>query len=118
MLLSIFADIFDDGWEEKRKYCVYKAGTILKALKAGQQPPRGNPNDPENDGLRKTPEELKGKKEEPKEEEKQPDNGPNMDDLDAMMAGLENMGNVQPTNPPPMPDLDFGLPDNSNPGAS
>jgi len=50
MLLSIFPDIYDDGWEEKRKYCVFKAGTILKSLKAGQQPPRGNPNDPENDG--------------------------------------------------------------------
>lgn len=93
MLLSIFADIFDDGWEEKRKYCVFKAGTILKALKAGQQPPRGNPNDPENDGQRKTPEQLKGKTEQPREEEKQPESGPNMDDLDAMMAGLENMGN-------------------------
>lgn len=35
MLLSIFDNIYDDGWEEKRKYCVYKAGTILKSLKAG-----------------------------------------------------------------------------------
>ena len=35
MLLTLFDDAYDDAWEEKRKYCVYKAGTILKALKAG-----------------------------------------------------------------------------------
>lgn len=52
MLLSQFGDAYDDGWEEKRKYCVFKAGTILKALKNGEQPPRGNPNDPDNDGSR------------------------------------------------------------------
>jgi len=52
MLLSVFDDCYDDAWEEKRKYCVYKAGNIMKALKNGEQPPRGNPNDPENDGLR------------------------------------------------------------------
>ena len=52
MLLSLFGDeCYDDGnWEERRKYCVFKAGTILKAVKAGEQPPRGNPNDPDNDG--------------------------------------------------------------------
>jgi hypothetical protein len=52
MLLSVFDDTFDEAWEEKRKYCVFKAGMILKALKAGQQPTRGNPNDPQNDGQR------------------------------------------------------------------
>lgn len=36
MLLSIFDDCYDDAWEEKRKYCVFKAGTIMKALKAGE----------------------------------------------------------------------------------
>ena len=35
MLLTVFDDCFDDAWDEKRKYCVFKAGTILKALKAG-----------------------------------------------------------------------------------
>jgi hypothetical protein len=35
MLLSIFDDAYDESWEEKRKYCVFKAGTILKSLKAG-----------------------------------------------------------------------------------
>ena len=34
---------FDQEWQEREKYCKYKAGTILKALKAGQQPERGNP---------------------------------------------------------------------------
>jgi hypothetical protein len=42
-----------------------------------------------------------------------------MDELDAMMKGLEDMGvPSNPTNPPPMPDLDFGLVDHGNPGAS
>ena len=41
-VLSVF-DALDPEWEERRKYCVYKAGTIMKALKSGQQPERGNP---------------------------------------------------------------------------
>jgi len=29
MLLSLFGDAYDEGgWEEKRKYCMFKAGTI------------------------------------------------------------------------------------------
>lgn len=72
MLLSIFDNIYDDAWEEKRKYCVFKAGTILKSIKSGQQPPRGNPNDPENDGLRKNIEDLKKK---PQEEEEKAGGG-------------------------------------------
>lgn len=37
MLLSIFEECYEEGnWEEKRKYCVFKAGTILKSLKAGE----------------------------------------------------------------------------------
>lgn len=52
MLISQFGDAYTDEWEERRKYCVFKAGTILKALKAGEQPPRGNPNDPNNTGER------------------------------------------------------------------
>ena len=56
MLLSVFGDAYDEGeWEEKRKYCVFKAGSIMKALKAGEQPPRGNPSDPTNDGQREVP---------------------------------------------------------------
>jgi hypothetical protein len=34
-------------WENRRKYCIYKAGTINKCLKAGEVPPRGNPFEPE-----------------------------------------------------------------------
>jgi hypothetical protein len=45
-LLSLFGPL-DPDWEEKRKYCVFKAGTIMKCLKEGKQPDfRGNPNDP------------------------------------------------------------------------
>ena len=48
----------DDGSEEvaeqkkKAVYCKWKATEILKAIKEGQQPLRGNPNDPTNDGQR------------------------------------------------------------------
>lgn len=35
MLLSLFDGVYDSAWEEKRKYCVFKAGSILKALKEG-----------------------------------------------------------------------------------
>ena len=56
-LMSLFGAeaVEEGGWEEKRKYCQFKAGTIMKALKAGQQPPRGNPNDPSNTGERELP---------------------------------------------------------------
>lgn len=30
-------------WEERKKYCNYKAATIVKCLKTGEEPPRGNP---------------------------------------------------------------------------
>jgi hypothetical protein len=85
MLLSIFDNVYDDAWEEKRKYCVFKAGTIMKALKEGKQPSRGNPNDPNNNGERQLPDEEKKEESEPEikpkefppsdgeeEEEKQP----------------------------------------------
>ena len=40
--------IKEDGigaeWTERRKYCLWKAGDIIKNLKAGVQPRRGNPN--------------------------------------------------------------------------
>lgn len=58
MLLSVFDGTYDDAWEEKRKYCVYKAGTILKAIKNGEEPYRGNPNDPDNDGKKVMPKEF------------------------------------------------------------
>jgi len=64
----MFPEALDEGWEEKRKYCLFKAGTILKALKQGIQPPRGNPADPDNDGLRENPDQQK---EEVKEEVKE-----------------------------------------------
>ena len=41
-LLSLFGSL-EEEWKEREKYCKYKAGTILKALKNGEQPPRGNP---------------------------------------------------------------------------
>ena len=55
VLLTLFGEL-DGEWEQRRKYCVYKAGTIMKALKAGEQPPRGNPFAPEEE---KTQEEEK-----------------------------------------------------------
>jgi hypothetical protein len=30
-------------WTEREKYCKFKAGIILKCLKSGEEPPRGNP---------------------------------------------------------------------------
>lgn len=56
-LMSCFGDeaIEEGGWEEKGKYCKFKAGSILRALKNGEQPPRGNPNDPNNTGEREFP---------------------------------------------------------------
>lgn len=40
--MSIFGPI-ENEWQEKLKYCKFKAGTILKCLKNGEEPPRGNP---------------------------------------------------------------------------
>lgn len=45
-LLELFDGAMTPEWAERKKYCIFKAGTILKALKAGIQPERGNPNDP------------------------------------------------------------------------
>lgn len=41
-LLTLFGEL-EEEWKEREKYCKYKAGTILKAIKSGQEPPRGNP---------------------------------------------------------------------------
>jgi len=35
-LLDLFEDCLNDEWQERKRYCVYKAGTIMKALKAGE----------------------------------------------------------------------------------
>ena len=48
-LLELFDDCFTPEWQERKKYCVYKAGTIMKALKQGIQPERGNPFAPEEE---------------------------------------------------------------------
>jgi vacuolar protein sorting-associated protein VTA1 len=45
-VLTCFGELSEE-WEKRRKYCMYKAGTIMKALKAGEQPERGNPFEPE-----------------------------------------------------------------------
>jgi vacuolar protein sorting-associated protein VTA1 len=42
-LLDLFEEGMTEEWSERRKYCIYKAGTIMKALKNGEQPERGNP---------------------------------------------------------------------------
>lgn len=34
-LLTLFEDTMTEEWEERKRYCMYKAGTIMKALKAG-----------------------------------------------------------------------------------
>ena len=64
MVLSLFSDDneLEQEWAERKKYCNYKAGTIMKALKAGEEPPRGNPFAP--------PEEEEKKEEDPMEESK------------------------------------------------
>ena len=41
-ILTVFGQM-DPEWQERAKYCKYKAGTILKCLKNGEEPPRGNP---------------------------------------------------------------------------
>ncbi len=42
-ILELFDGCMTEEWVERKKYCTYKAGTIMKALKAGEQPARGNP---------------------------------------------------------------------------
>ena len=40
---TIYNEGLDEKWEERRKYCLFKAGDIVKNLRAGVQPSRGNP---------------------------------------------------------------------------
>ena len=47
-ILSIFGNL-ESEWQEREKYCKYKAATILKAIKNGEEPPRGNPFAPEEE---------------------------------------------------------------------
>ena len=42
-LLELFDECMTEEWAERKRYCVYRAGTIMKALKNGEQPERGNP---------------------------------------------------------------------------
>lgn len=49
-MLTSFGDL-DPEWQEREKYCKYKAGTILKCLKTGEEPPRGNPFAKEEENL-------------------------------------------------------------------
>ena len=35
-ILSMFEEVWTDEWQQRKKYCTYKAGTILKALKNGE----------------------------------------------------------------------------------
>lgn len=46
-VMSLFSDGMTEEWEKRKKYCTFKAGTIMKALKNGEQPERGNPFEPE-----------------------------------------------------------------------
>jgi len=41
-ILTMFGPL-EPEWEERDKYCKFKAGIILKCLKSGEEPPRGNP---------------------------------------------------------------------------
>ena len=45
MVLTLVTEgsVLSEEWEDRRKYCIYKAGTIMKCLKAGTEPERGNP---------------------------------------------------------------------------
>ena len=43
----------DSEWKEREKYCKYKAGTILKFLKSGEIPQRGNPFAPPEEEKKK-----------------------------------------------------------------
>ena len=45
-ILTMFGPM-DQTWTERDRYCKFKAATILKCIKNGEEPPRGNPNDPE-----------------------------------------------------------------------
>jgi len=45
-VMTLFPPLSEE-WQERRKFSLYKAGMIMKCLKAGEVPPRGNPFEPE-----------------------------------------------------------------------
>ena len=45
-VLTLYPPLSED-WQQKRKYSLYNAGTILKCLKIGEPMVRGNPFEPE-----------------------------------------------------------------------
>ena len=47
-VLTVFGALAPE-WEQRRKFAIYKAGTILKCLKSGEEPPRGNPFEKEEE---------------------------------------------------------------------
>ena len=47
-ILTLFGPM-EPEWAERGKYCNFKAGIILKCLKNGEEPPRGNPFAPEEE---------------------------------------------------------------------
>lgn len=42
-ILTLLSNPMEPEWQERAKYCNFKAGIILKCLKTGEEPPRGNP---------------------------------------------------------------------------
>jgi len=57
-ILTLFGPM-EPEWTERAKYCNFKAGIILKCLKNGEEPPRGNPFAPEEETQPETTEEVK-----------------------------------------------------------
>ncbi len=47
-LITMFGPLTPE-WENRRKYANYKGGIILKCIKSGEVPPRGNPFEPEEE---------------------------------------------------------------------
>lgn len=47
-VITVFGPLTPE-WEQRRKYANYKAGIILKCLKSGEEPPRGNPFETEEE---------------------------------------------------------------------
>jgi len=65
-VLTCFGEL-NEEWAKRKKYCTYKAGTIMKALKAGEEPVRGNPFEPEEEKKEEEASPLEEVKEDPNE---------------------------------------------------
>ena len=74
--LEAIENPLEDKWVERRKYCLFKAGDIVKNLKAGVQPKRGNPK--VDSGERIIPEESKDEVVDEDESEIGFNSGPNI----------------------------------------